>query len=203
MTPLSRRALLRSAAIFAAAVLTACGFQLRGSANLPFKSIYLGFPENSTFGTELRRYITASGDTRVVKDPKQAEAILDVLAETRDKQVLALNSQGRVREYALIYRLNFRVRNNQQQVIQPPTQLEVSRDLRFNESQALATEAQEAVLYRDMQSDLVQQVLRRLAAIPPSAMQSAAPAAAPATAPAATTSTAPLAPASPASPASR
>jgi len=33
----------------------------------------------------------------------------------------------------------------------------------------LAKESEEALLYRDMQSDLVQQILRRLAAIKPAA----------------------------------
>ena len=49
----------------AAAVLTGCGFQLRGSGgeyNMPFKSIYLAFPETSALGTELRRNSVPSDD---------------------------------------------------------------------------------------------------------------------------------------------
>jgi LPS-assembly lipoprotein len=37
--------------------------------------------------------------------------------------------------------------------------------LLFSESHALARESEEEMLYRDMQTDLVQQVMRRLAAI--------------------------------------
>lgn len=151
----------------AASLLGACGFQLRGTNQtaLPFKTIYLGFPDNSPLGTELRRYIQSGGSTTVVRTPQQAEAILDVLSETREKIILSLNSQGRVREYSLYYKFNFRLRDNPGKILLAPTQIVLKRDISFNESQVLSKEAEEALLYRDMQSDLVQQILRRLAAL--------------------------------------
>ena len=45
------------------------------------------------------------------------------------------------------------------------TELVQERDISFNESAALSKEAEEQLLYRDMRSDLVQQVLRRLGAV--------------------------------------
>lgn len=45
------------------------------------------------------------------------------------------------------------------------TKITQQRDITFNESAALAKEAEEILLYRDMQNDIVQQMLRRLAAI--------------------------------------
>jgi LPS-assembly lipoprotein len=152
--------------------LSACGFTLRGSgpqARLPFRTVYVGFPETSPFGRELRRNIVGTGGTTIVEDPKAAEASIDVLSESRDKVILSLNSQGRVREYTLNYRLSFRVKDNKGAELLPPTDLIVSRTLTFNESQVLAKEAEEATLYRDMQTDLVQQILRRIAAIKPGA----------------------------------
>jgi LPS-assembly lipoprotein len=41
----------------------------------------------------------------------------------------------------------------------------LKRDISFNESQVMAKEHEEAMLYRDMQSDVVRQVLRRLSAL--------------------------------------
>jgi LPS-assembly lipoprotein len=157
-------------AMAATVTLSACGFQLRGAnnqANLPFKTIYLGISETSSLGTELKRYIRASGDTTVVSDPKAAQAIIEVLSETREKAILSLNTQGRVREYALYYKLNFRVKDNKDQQLLAPTQIVLKRVISFNESQVIAKEKEEELLYRDMQSDLVQQILRRLAAIKP------------------------------------
>ena len=47
----------------------------------------------------------------------------------------------------------------------PETELLQQRDISFNESAVLAKEAEEALLYRDMQTDIVQQLMRRLAAV--------------------------------------
>lgn len=166
---INRRVILTAAfAVATAATLAACGFQLRGANGggaLPFQSIFLQFTEASTLGTELRRYIRNSSDTKVVAVQKQAQVILEVLSETREKSVLSLNTQGRVREYTLHYKLNFRVTNNDGKELLATTEISLKRDISFNESQILAKESEEALLYRDMQTDLVQQILRRLAAI--------------------------------------
>jgi LPS-assembly lipoprotein len=165
---LNQRRLLATALI-TVVTLTACGFHLRGSglqASLPFKTIHVGFPDSSSLGNDLKRYIGASG-TVVVSDPKAAEAALESLAESREKETISLNTQGRVREYALYYRLQFRVKDAGNNELLPPTEVVIRRNISFNESQALAKEAEETMMYREMQSDLVQQVVRRLAAIKP------------------------------------
>ena len=157
------------ALIVLAASVTACGFHLRGSDgrfNMPFQSIYLAFPETSPLGTELRRNLRG-GDTDVVATPELAQARFDVLSESRGKSILSLNSQGRVREYLLTYTLVFRVRDKAGAELLGPTEINLKRSITFNETEVLAKESEEALLYRDMQTDLVQQILRRLAAIKP------------------------------------
>lgn len=165
-----RHLLPRAAALLVlAGALSACGFQLRGSGgqfNMPFQSIYLAFPESSPLGIELRRNLRG-GDTDVVATPDKAEAQFDVLAESRGKAILSLNNQGRVREYLLTYTLVFRVRDAKGAELLGPTEINLKRPITFNESEVLAKESEEALLYRDMQTDLVQQILRRLAAIKP------------------------------------
>ncbi len=154
-------------ALTTAVLLSACGYQLRGSygqAGLPFNTIYLGVPETSPLGIELRRYIRASGETTVVNDPKAAQAIVEVLAESREKATL-LNTQGRPREHTLYYKLRFRVKDSKDKELLPATEITLKREISFNEAQAIAKEKEEEMLYRDMQSDLVQQILRRLASL--------------------------------------
>ena len=160
------------ASLLVAASLTACGFQLRGSNgqyNMPFTSIYLAFPETSPLGTELKRNLRAGDSVRIENDASKAQALFDVLGETRGKSILSLNSLGRVREYSLSYTLVFRVRDANNKELLAPTEITLRRNIAFDESQVLAKESEEALLYRDMQSDLVQQILRRLAAIKPAA----------------------------------
>jgi len=155
-----------------AASLAACGFQLRGSTgqyNMPFQSIYLAFPETSPLGTELKRNLRAGDAVRIEDDASKAQALFDVLGESRNNAILSLNSLGRVREYSLSYTLVFRVRDANNKELLGPTEITLRRNIAFDESQVLAKESEEALLYRDMQSDLVQQILRRLAAIKPAA----------------------------------
>ena len=156
--------------VLAAAVLAGCGFQLRGTNgqyNLPFQSIWLSFPETSPLGTELKRNLRAAETVRIESDASRAQALFDVLAESRGKTILSLNSLGRVREYTLSYTLVFRVRDANNRELLAPTELTLRRNIAFDESQVLAKESEEALLYRDMQADRVQQILRRLAAIKP------------------------------------
>jgi LPS-assembly lipoprotein len=158
------------AAVLVAASVAACGFQLRGSNgqyNMPFQSIYLAFPETSPLGTELKRNLRADDSVRVESDASKAQALFDVLSESRGKAILSLNSLGRVREYALSYTLVFRVRDADNRELLGPTEITLRRNIAFDESQVLAKESEEQLLYRDMQADLVQQILRRLAAIKP------------------------------------
>ena len=162
---------VRAAAVaVTVAVLAGCGFQLRGASgqySMPFQSIWLAFPDTSPLGTELKRNLRAGDSVAIESDPAKAQALFDVLSEQRGKSILSLNSQGRVREYLLTYTLVFRVRNQMGAELLGPTEISLKRNIAFNESQVLAKEAEEALLYRDMQSDLVQQILRRLAAIKP------------------------------------
>lgn len=150
--------------------LAACGFHPRGSNGeyrIPFHTVWLGVPENSPLGSELRRNLRAAEGVRVVEDQKDAEVKIDIVSETRAKVILSLNSQGRVREYLLTDTLVFKVRDAKDAELLPPTEINLKRSIAFNENQTLAKESEEGLLYRDMQSDLVQQVLRRLVAIKP------------------------------------
>jgi LPS-assembly lipoprotein len=161
---------LLSIALLAVLMLSACGFRLRGTGPqpvLPFKTLFVSVAETSPLGVQLRRNLDAMSNIEIVSDRKLADAALEVLNEGRDKQVLSLNSQGRVREYTLLYRLSFRVVDKEGRQLLAPTELVIRRIQSFNENQVLAKEAEEATLFREMQNDLVQQVLRRISAIKP------------------------------------
>jgi LPS-assembly lipoprotein len=158
-----RRRLLLAAAPLA---LTACGFELRKAPDFAFKSILI--TSGSAVANELRRSLTSVPEVRVLPTgtpPMQADVVLDVPVETREKVVVGLNASGQVREFQLRIRLRFRVRTPQGKDLITETELLQQRDISFNESAVLAKEAEEGLLYRDMQSDLVQQLMRRLGAI--------------------------------------
>ncbi|TAK70592.1 MAG: hypothetical protein EPO19_06650 [Betaproteobacteria bacterium] len=147
-------------------VTAACGFQLRGQATLPFETLYVAIPDSSLMGTELKRNIIAGTRTRLVNDPALAQASLSVTAEDRGKTILSLDTAGRVREFQLRYSLNFRVHDGRGRDYLPQSEIRLTRDISFNDAQVLAKEQEELLLFRDMQSDMVQQILRRLSAAP-------------------------------------
>ena len=147
-------------------VTAACGFQLRGQAKLPFETLYVAIPDMSPLGTELKRNIIAGTHTKLVRDPAGAQAILDVTSEVRSKSILSFDTSGRVREYQLRYVLAFRVHDAKGRDYLPRSEIRITRDISFNDAQVLAKESEELLLFRDMQSDMVQQILRRLAAAP-------------------------------------
>ena len=168
MRALTNKKVVRTlAALLVAASLTACGFQLRGSNGsytMPFHSLYLSFPDTPALGTELKRNLRA-GDVVIADKPEGADAQFVVLSENRGKSILSLNSLGRVREYLLTYTLTFAVRDPKGVELLPSTEITLRRNMAFDETQVLAKESEEALLYRDMQADLVQQIMRRLAAV--------------------------------------
>jgi LPS-assembly lipoprotein len=157
-----------------AALTAACGFQLRGQASLPFETLYVAIPDASLLAAELKRNIIAGTHTRLVNSPAQAQAVLDLSTEERSKTILSLNTAGRVREFQLRYRLSFRVHDARGRDYLPLTEIRLTRDISFNDAQVLSKESEELLLFRDMQSDMVQQILRRLASAPaePVALQS-------------------------------
>lgn len=159
----TRRTVL--AALLAAGALAGCGFHLRGNADFAFKRLYLGMPRNSAMAADLTRAIRGGSDTEVVTDPKQADALLDVLEDSRAKTVLSITTTGVVREYRLTQRFTFRLRDRSGRELIAPSQMILTRDLTYNEANALAKDYEEAQLYRDMQRDIVQQLIRRLQAV--------------------------------------
>jgi LPS-assembly lipoprotein len=154
-----------TACVLAALAAAGCGFQLRGEQKLPFDTIFVNTPPNSALGAALNRQIRAGTNTHTVQEASQASAVLEILGEARDKEILTLNAQGRAVEYKLIYRLRFRLHDGKGREYIAPTEMRAQRDISINDSQVLAKESEESLLYRDMQSDLVQQLLRRMAAV--------------------------------------
>ena len=167
-SPSRRRLALGIGALLLASTLVGCGFHLRGSGQantLPFRSVYLNVANNSSLGIELARNLRGNGETEVLRERKGAQAVIEVLSETRDKVILSLNFQGRVREYSLSYALRFQVKDGEGRELLPSNEILLKRTISFDEKQVLAKETEETALYRDMQTDLVQQIIRRLAAI--------------------------------------
>ncbi|HKX41278.1 MAG TPA: LPS assembly lipoprotein LptE [Burkholderiaceae bacterium] len=165
---MTRRRIFLLAAVAApsASLLAACGFALRRAPELRFKTIQLvGFKPRSPLAEELRMNLNASTTTRVVESAAQAEVVLEAIDDVREKAVVGSTAAGQVTEFSVRGRFKFRVRGVGGKELIPATELSLNRDMTYTERDALGKEQEETFLYRAMQSDIVAQVMRRLASI--------------------------------------
>ena len=163
----TRRSLLRTLLLAgAAAGLAACGFRLRGAMDFAFDTVAVTPETGGAVAPELIRVL---GDRiRPVAprpDQEPPQVIVDILSEGREKSVVGTNSSGQVREFQLRLRVKFRMRTPQGRTLIEETEVAQQRDISFSEAAVLSKEAEETLLFRDMQSDIVQQLLRRMAAV--------------------------------------
>ena len=142
--------------LLCAAMVSACGFQLRGSYNLPWETLHIGLPENSELYFQIKRGIESSSQTKVIGDAKQASASLVVL---RNDQVKSM-----VREFQLTRTFSYRIQDADGKELLPASQIVLQRDMTFDDERIFAKEAEEVMILREMQQDMVQQLLRRLSA---------------------------------------
>ena len=147
-----------------ASTLAGCGFHLRGDANYAFTTIFVNAATSPTLAAEMRRALAATGNAHVASDAKSAQVILDIPVVADDKEVLTLSGGGSVREYLLIKHVHFRLHDADGNEWLPPGEIALRRAYTFSESEALARETQEQRLLKEMQTDAVQQLVRRLQA---------------------------------------
>ncbi len=156
------RALRTATTLALVGALASCGFHLRGDADFPFETIFVNVPSSPPMAAELTRAIGAESKAKVVETAAGAEVVLEVPIVVDDKDVLSLSSGGSVREYALVKRVAFRLHDKNGADWMPAGEVIVRRSYTFNETQVLARELQEQRLLREMQTDAVQQIVRRL-----------------------------------------
>jgi LPS-assembly lipoprotein len=145
-------------------VLAACGFHLRQPSDLPYTRIALaGFAKHSPMVDALRRSLPPS--THVVEAVRDAQVVVQALDDRFTKSVEASTTAGQVREFRLRATLRFRITRPDGQALSADAELEQTRDLSYTETAALGKEAEEAVLVREMNNDLAEQLLQRLAAV--------------------------------------
>ncbi|PWT71181.1 MAG: hypothetical protein C5B46_08610 [Proteobacteria bacterium] len=162
-----RIALPRAVAAFIvvlAALIAGCGFRPSGYVSLPFHSVYISAPAYSSFGGELKRYIASGSRATLATRREDADVTLEVMSELEEAQILSISVAGRVAEYRLQYRLTYRLRDNRNRDWIPQSEILLHRDFTYDDQAVLAKENEQSLLFQDMRSDAVRQMIRRLSA---------------------------------------
>jgi len=154
------------------AALAGCGFQLRQAPRFAFDTLRLAGSETTPVALELRRQLRLNGLTVIGSDsPTNAagdaapQVVLTVLQDQRERRAVGQTAAGQVRELQLRTRFRFRLRTLAGRDLIDETELLLERDLSFSETAVLSKASEEERLYLDMADDIVQQVIRRLAAV--------------------------------------
>jgi len=156
------RAALVLLALGSGALLASCGFHLRGEASYSFETLYLNSPVAAPITPELKRALEGAGSARIVAATDKAQVVLDLTGVEDNKQILSLTGGGKVFEYLLTKRVVFRVHDNEGNDWLPTSEIVIRRTYTYSDTEVLAKAYQEQRLWREMQTDAVQQLVRRL-----------------------------------------
>src|SRR5450830_1497040 len=151
-----------------ALMLAACGFQMRGMADLAFHKLYIQ-GNTLSISKSLRKTLAVNGVT-IVTNPEKAELMLELMGESNEKKILSLSAGGVVREFEIFYRVNFSLRDPSSELWGPMQTIEGRRDYSYGDTQLLAKGTEESALYDDMRADAVRELLRRLIVQKPKAV---------------------------------
>ncbi|MGV8935123.1 MAG: LPS assembly lipoprotein LptE [Gallionellaceae bacterium] len=150
--------------------LSACGFHVRGhntsAKNFPFTSLYIKASAITPFVASLKDSLELY-KINIADSSATADLTLEIVSESSDKQILALSGTAQVREFQLRYVVSIRAYDKQMVEWLPAGEITLQRSLTYDDALILAKEQEEALLYRDMRADAVQQVLRRLSRAKP------------------------------------
>jgi LPS-assembly lipoprotein len=157
------RAGYAAAGVALALLVSACGFQLRGDPTVGIKTLYVSPAAGAGVATDIRRAL-ATGPTRVITNAAEAEAQLRILGEARDKSVHTITGTGRVYEFELRLAVRFEMTVPRRELpVIAPTELVARRIITYSETAPIAKEAEEQLLYKDMQVELADRILRQVA----------------------------------------
>jgi LPS-assembly lipoprotein len=149
------------------ATIAGCGFKLRGPTQFPFKKLYTSFAETSPVGADFKRMMRAQDSVEFVAQPEQGEVRLIILQDAREREIVGYSATGRPREYQLRQKLRYRLLDIKADPIGSDTEIVIRRDISTSDALLNAKQQEEELLYREMQDDLVQQLLRRLSVVNP------------------------------------
>lgn len=150
--------------VFLAALLSACGFHVRGASNFAFKRLFVT-SANPQMAADFKRYVRYGSHTVIVDDAKDADARLEILSVSQNRTAVSVNAHGQAREYELSSVTAYRLVDPNGKEIIPRTEIRLVRNLPYSDAEAQARDTEAVLLYRDMIRDTVNQLIRRLEAV--------------------------------------
>lgn len=159
---------LRNALALAALALLlgACGFQLRGQADLPSEMSLTQMVVDDPYSTLARRVQTLLEQNGVsFVDGSKATAILEIPVNEVVTSVLTIGDNARVREYRISHTVQFRLIDAAGEELLTLQTLTQSREISFDEQKILASSREQEYLKKDLAEDLARLLVSRLESV--------------------------------------
>lgn len=146
-------------------LITGCGFKLRGSIEMP-SALSKIFIEggNRVFNEQLIERLQQSG--AVVVEAENNNAItLSISKSAYQRSVRTIDAIGLATSYDYTYAVDYQVRDSNERILLPLTTIYQQRTLDYDSAQVLQVEDEEAFLKKQMEQEIILQLLRRLSQI--------------------------------------
>ena len=144
--------------------LTACGFHLRGSYNVPstIKHLELKINNASALYLPLRDSLQQAGIQLDASD-----YTLEILEDSLNKQTTNTDSRAKAAEYTLYYAVSYQIKNNDNKTVSPERKLLLRRNYQYDTTTIVGKTAEEETLIHELYQDAAQQILRQLSSFQP------------------------------------
>lgn len=147
-------------------ILSGCGYQLAGKADLDpvFESTHISYQAGGhTMALLLEKQFEANKYKLV--SAEKATALVDVTYEKRDREILSVDEDGKVREYELILTVGIDVKDAEGKKLIRNQQVRLTRDFLFDINSLLGKSSEENQIYEEMRADAARLIIYRLQAI--------------------------------------
>lgn len=149
-----------------ASILAGCGFHLAGEGTF-VSELNNTHIQNVSSSNEMSRLLDKnlrSSQINIVAE-ESATALLRILNEETEKEVITVDSDGKAREFELILKITFEVKRPDNSILLDKQIIALDRDFVFDKNNLLGTNEEERELLNEMRNDAAKLIVYRLQTI--------------------------------------
>lgn len=153
------------AAALAALLASGCGFQLRGTSEIPLElnPIFIQGGADTATGQALRDRLQGS-QALITEERQEARTIVRILGERRDSRVTAVDRNGKVLAYELSLQVTFDALDAGGAPLVASQQMTLVRTLDNPDIEVLGKREETEMVYQDMEEEAADRLVLRLRA---------------------------------------
>ena len=148
-----------------AMALPGCGFQLRGSdLRSSVATAHVDAVPRHSYAEPMRLALVRAG-VELLDTPTADTLVVDLIDERSKRRSISVSQSAVAAEYEVVVGVRYGVRDGAGQQLIEPQWLERERVYRVDRDNLLGSSEERALLEREMQNELIQQIIRSLDAL--------------------------------------